>query len=205
MLSVHDLACVRGDRLLFKSLDIALNAGGLLYVLGDNGSGKSSLLKLLCGLLTPETGSVHWCGQNISREPEIYQSNLTYIGHLNGLKDDLSALENLSFSSGIAGKPVIASAGLAALQAIGIERYAHVSVSELSQGQKRRVALARLWLTASPLWILDEPFAALDAAAITTLTARLNQHLADGGMAVITSHQDVNINAKSTHSLRLGH
>lgn len=205
MLTVHDLACVRGDRLLFKSLDIALNAGGLLYVLGDNGSGKSSLLKLLCGLLTPETGSVHWCGQKISHEPDVYQSSLTYIGHRNGLKDDLSALENLSFSSGIAGKHVTASEVLAALQAIGIERWAHVAVSELSQGQKRRVALARLWLTASPLWILDEPFAALDAAAITTLATRLTEHLADGGMAVITSHQDVDINAKSTHSLRLGH
>jgi len=205
MLTVHDLACVRGDRLLFKNLSVVLNAGGLLYVLGDNGSGKSSLLKLLCGLLTPETGSVHWCAQNISHAPEVYQSNLTYIGHLNGIKDDLSALENLSFSSGIAGKHVTASEVLDALQAIGIERYAHVAMSELSQGQKRRVALARLWLTSSQLWILDEPFAALDAAAITTLAARLTEHLADGGMAVITSHQEVNINAKSTQSLRLGH
>lgn len=204
MLTVHDLACVRGDRLLFKNLDIALNAGGLLYVLGDNGSGKSSLLKLLCGLLAPETGSVHWCGGNINHASEAYQSNLTYIGHLNGLKDDLSALENLSFTSGIAGKNIIESEALAALKAIGIERYAHVMVSELSQGQKRRVALARLWLTSSPLWILDEPFAALDAAAITTLATRLTQHLADGGMAVITSHQEVNINAKATQSLRLG-
>jgi heme exporter protein A len=205
MLIAHDLACVRGDRLLFKNLSVALNAGGLLYVRGANGSGKSSLLKLLCGLLTPEAGSVHWCGGNINHEPEVYQSNLTYIGHLNGLKDDLSALENLSFTTGISGKHITEREVLAALQAIGIVRYAHVAVSELSQGQKKRVALARLWLTTCPLWILDEPFAALDAAAIATLATLLTQHLADGGMAVITSHQDVDIHAQSTHSLRLGH
>jgi heme exporter protein A len=204
MLTVHDLACVRGDRLLFKNLNFALNAGGLLYVLGDNGSGKSSLLKLLCGLLSPEAGDVMWCEQNISHQPEVYQSNLTYIGHLNGLKDDLSALENLSFISGIAGMNVTKNEVLVALKAIGIERCAHIAVGQLSQGQKRRVALARLWLTTSPLWILDEPFAALDAAAITILATRLTKHLADGGMAVMTSHQEIAINAMSTQSLRLG-
>jgi heme exporter protein A len=204
MLKAHDLSCIRGERLLFKNLSFELKAGGLVYVLGDNGSGKSSLLKLLCGLLTAETGSVLWCEQNIRHESEVYQSNLTYIGHLNGLKDELSALENLNFSVAVSGKSLSENQLLAALTYIGMERYAHLPVGELSQGQKRRVALARLWLTTSPLWILDEPFAALDTAAITLLASRLTQHLADGGMVVMTSHQDVTIRANTTQTLRLG-
>lgn len=204
MLKAHDLACVRGERLLFKNLSFELKAGGLVYVLGDNGSGKSSLLKLLCGLLTAETGSVLWCEQNIRHESEVYQSNLTYIGHLNGLKDELSALENLSFSHAIAGKKITSKQLLAALAATGMERYAHLPVGELSLGQKRRVALTRLWLTTNPLWILDEPFAALDAAAIALLASRLTQHLSNGGMVVMTSHQDVAIQANAIQTLRLG-
>lgn len=204
MLKTHDLTCVRGDRLLFKNINIELKAGGLLYVLGDNGSGKSSLLKLLCGLLTPESGSVLWCDQNIKHEPEAFQSNLTYIGHLNGLKDELSALENLSLSVAVSGKSLSENQLLAALAATGMERYAHLPVGELSLGQKKRVALTRLWLTTNPLWILDEPFAALDTATITLLASRLTQHLSNGGMVVMTSHQDVAIQANLMQTVRLG-
>ncbi|CAN1496818.1 CcmA ABC-type transport system involved in cytochrome c biogenesis, ATPase component [Methylophilaceae bacterium] len=203
MLTAQGLACVRGDRLLFKDLGFTLEAGSLLYVLGENGSGKSSLLRMLCGLLMPEQGEILWAGKSIKNHAEQYLPNLKYLGHLNGLKDDLTALENLQMGARIAGQDVTAAAALAALSAIGIARCANLPVRVLSQGQKRRVALAALWLSRSPLWILDEPFAALDVAATEVLAARISEHLAAGGMTILTSHQDVPIQAKSTVSLSL--
>jgi heme exporter protein A len=203
MLMAQGLSCLRGDRLLFKNVGFELSAGGLLYVLGENGSGKSSLLRLLCGLLTPEDGAILWGNKKIKQDAENYLSNLTYIGHLNGLKDDLTALENLQISARLAGNSVAESNALAALAAIGIERCANLPVRVLSQGQKRRVALARLWLTKSQLWILDEPFAALDTASVNVLASRLSEHMSSGGMTIITTHQDVSINSQSIQTLRL--
>jgi heme exporter protein A len=203
MLMAQGLSCLRGNRLLFKNVGFELSAGGLLYVLGENGSGKSSLLRLLCGLLTPENGAILWGNKKIKEDAENYLSNLTYVGHLNGLKDDLTALENLQISARLAGNSVIESNAMAALAAIGIERCANLPVRVLSQGQKRRVALARLWLTKSQLWILDEPFAALDTASVNVLASRLSEHMYNGGMTIITTHQDVSINAQSIQTLRL--
>jgi len=203
MLKAQGLACVRGDRLLFKDLSFAIDAGSLLYVLGENGSGKSSLLRMLCGLLLPEKGEVLWADKPIKANAEQYLANLKYLGHLNGLKDDLSALENLQMGARLSGQEVTEASALAALNAIGIARCAHLPARVLSQGQKRRVALAALWLSASPLWILDEPFAALDVQATEVLAARIGEHLAGGGMAIITSHQDVPIKAKSTFTVSL--
>lgn len=201
--SVSDLTCVRGDRILFKHVGFTLQAGGLLYVLGENGSGKSSLLRLLCGLLMPETGTVFWNGVNVKQSAEIYQENLLYVGHLNGLKDDLTAAENLQMSARIAGNEVSMEQALSALESMDIQRRADLPVRILSQGQKRRVALAGLWLTKRPLWVLDEPFAALDTLSVELLASRLSTHLVEGGMAIITTHQDVAINALSTQTLRL--
>jgi heme exporter protein A len=203
MLTAQGLACLRGDRLLFKNVGFELSAGGLMYVLGENGSGKSSLLRLLCGLLTPEDGEVFWNGKSIKHDAESYQADLIYVGHLNGLKDDLTVLENLEFSARLAANAVDNAVVLNALTAIGVARCANLPVGVLSQGQKRRVALARLWLSTSQLWILDEPFAALDTASVVVLTTQLNQHMAKGGMAIITTHQDVDIQAQSTQTLRL--
>lgn len=203
MLTVQNLGCVRGDRLLFKNVGFELKAGGLLYVLGENGSGKTSLLRLLCGFLRPEDGAVHWHGNNIKQDPEVYRSSLLYIGHLNGLKDDLTALENLLISARLAGYEVNAEKALAALVRIGLKHCSNLPVRVLSQGQKRRVALARLWLTKSPLWVLDEPFSALDASSVAVLASHLGEHLSNGGMTIITTHQDVTIGAKFTQTLRL--
>jgi heme exporter protein A len=203
MLMAQDLACLRGDRLLFKNVEFELKAGGLLYVLGENGSGKSSLLRMLCGLLIPEVGTVSWGKKPIKEDAENYLSNLTYIGHLNGLKDDLTALENLTMSARAAGNDVTEGRALAALTAIGIERCANLPARVLSQGQKRRVTLAKLWLAEGKLWILDEPFAALDIASVSILATRLSEHLSSGGMAILTTHQDVAIHAQSTQILRL--
>jgi len=203
MLTAEGLTCVRGDRLLFKNVWVELNAGSLLYVLGENGSGKSSLLRMLCGLLMPDDGAVFWAGVKIKHDAESYLSNLTYIGHLNGLKDDLTALENLQMSARLAGNDISEEKAITALTAIGIARCANLPVRVLSQGQKRRVALASLWLTKSKLWILDEPFAALDTASVEVLATRLGAHLTNGGMAIITTHQDVTIHAQSSQILRL--
>jgi len=203
MLSAQSLTCIRGDRLLFRDVSFTLEAGGVLYVLGENGSGKSSLLRILCGLMTPETGTISWSGEQVKSNTEGYRSKLLYVGHLNGLKDDLTAAENLQTSARLSSYKSDAENVSVALGAIGIGRCANLPVRVLSQGQKRRVALARLWLTESPLWILDEPFAALDSASIGVLQGRINQHVAKGGMAIITTHQDVAINAQSTQHLRL--
>jgi heme exporter protein A len=204
MLTAHGLACLRGDRLLFKNVGFELNSGGLLYLLGENGSGKSSLLRILCGLLMPEEGEVFWDRKNVKESAENYLLNLTYIGHLNGLKDDLTAIENLQIAARLAGNDASEKKTLAALAAIGIARCANLPARVLSQGQKRRVALATLWITQSKLWILDEPFAALDAASTEVLASRLGEHMANGGMVIITTHQDVLIRAVSTQTLRLG-
>lgn len=203
MLSAQGLSCLRGSRLLFNNVGFELNAGGLLYVLGENGSGKSSLLRMLCGLLTPEEGAVFWNGKKIKEDAESYLSNLTYLGHLNGLKDDLTALENLQTNARMAGIQASEQFAMAALTAIGIARCAFLPARVLSQGQKRRVALAGLWLANTKLWILDEPFAALDVASVEVLAARLGAHVAEGGMAILTTHQDVSVNAKHTQTLRL--
>lgn len=203
MLSAQGLSCLRGDRLLFKNVSFELQPCGLLYVLGENGSGKSSLLRILCGLLTPEEGAVFWNGKKIKEDAESYLSNLTYLGHLNGLKDYLTALENLQTNARMAGIEASEQAAMAALTAIGIARCAFLPARVLSQGQKRRVALAGLWLANTKLWILDEPFAALDVASVEVLAARLGAHIAEGGMAILTTHQDVSVNAKHTQTLRL--
>lgn len=203
MLTAQGLACLRGDRLLFKNVSFELQSGGLLYVLGENGSGKSSLLRMLCGLLTPEDGAVLWDSKKIKQNAEDYLSNLTYLGHLNGLKDDLTALENLQANARLTGNDVSEASALAALTAIGIARCANLPARVLSQGQKRREALAGLWLAKTKLWILDEPFAALDVTSVELLAARLSEHLAYGGMAILTTHQDVAVNAQSTQTLRL--
>jgi len=204
MLTAQGLACLRGDRLLFKNVGFELNSGGLLYVLGENGSGKSSLLRMLCGLLMPEEGVIFWDSKKVKENAENYLPNLTYIGHLNGLKDDLTALENLQIAARLAGNDASEKKTLAALTAIGIARCANLPARVLSQGQKRRVALATLWITQSKLWILDEPFAALDTASTEVLASRLGEHMANGGMTIVTTHQDVLIGATSTQTLRLG-
>ncbi|MEQ1602272.1 MAG: cytochrome c biogenesis heme-transporting ATPase CcmA [Methylophilaceae bacterium] len=205
MLAIQDLSCIRGDHLLFKNLSFDVKSGSLLYVLGENGSGKSSLLRLVCGLLSQEEGAVLWRGDDIRHVRESYQADLLYIGHLNGLKDDLTALENLHMNARLAGEDASLPQALDALKAMGLGRIASLPARVLSQGQKRRVALARIWLTKAKLWVLDEPFAALDASTIDLLAAQLGQHLANHGMIILTTHQEVTILAENTQMLRLSH
>jgi heme exporter protein A len=205
MLFAKKLSCIRGERLLFKDVDLEIGPGSLQYILGENGSGKSSLLRILAGLLPPEAGSVYWHGQDIrqSRQSaDSYDEHLLYIGHLNAIKEDLSARENLALSYASNSAEVSV-----ALRAVSLEKQADIAVRHLSQGQRRRVALARLWLepfgTNNRLWILDEPFASLDTAMTDKLTQRISQHLAAGGLTVLTTHQAVAITANRTQTYRL--
>jgi len=204
MLQAVTLSCRRGERRLFSDLNVKVEPGTLLVVVGENGSGKTSLLRIFSSLLPPEEGSVLWEGEDIHRLKELYASQLTYIGHLNGIKDDLTPLENLMSAMALAGEACSRTDAQAALEAIGLRRPIHRLPSKvLSQGQKRRVALARLWLSTRPLWLLDEPFTSLDAASTGVATQRLHAHLERGGLGVIVTHHEVDLPADRVQRLRL--
>lgn len=196
MLEALSVGCVRGERRLFSGIGFTLAAGQLLRVSGANGSGKTSLLRILCGLLTPAEGEVRWNSAAIGSQRDDYHRSLSYIGHLNGLKDELNPLENLEIGATLAGIPAGLEARIAALDAFGLASSAYAPVRYLSQGQRRRVALARLALSAAvPLWILDEPFTALDAHAVARLEGLVAGHVRSGGMVVLTTHMEVSIAA----------
>jgi heme exporter protein A len=196
MLQAIDVQCVRGERCLFSDLQLHVGPGECLHVAGDNGAGKTSLLRILAGLLAPTQGRVQWNGADIAGAREEFGSDLAFVGHLNGGKDDLTALENVRFEAALRGTEAGEAAALAALARIGLADHADVSVRHLSQGQKRRVALARLCGAARvPLWILDEPFNALDAGAVNVLYTLIEEQLAHGGMVVLTAHQAVRLPA----------
>jgi heme exporter protein A len=191
MLSAHGLSCVRGERTLFAQLDLSVDTGEWLHVRGENGSGKTSLLRLLAGLSPPFEGEVRWCGRSIRHSDSGYMHNRLFFGHNGALKEDLTALENLSFAAAIDGAMLAESKALAALSRFGLKGRAELPVRVLSAGQKRRVMLARLATRNTKLWVLDEPFTALDVKAVDLLGSLIAEHLASGGMAVITSHQTV--------------
>lgn len=204
MLQAVSLHCSRGERRLFSDLNVKVERGTLLAVVGENGSGKTSLLRIFSSLLSPEQGTVLWEGQDIHQLKELYSGQLTYIGHLNGIKDDLTPLENLMSAMALAGEPCSHNEAKEALEAIGLKRPIHHLPSKvLSQGQKRRVALARLWLSTRPLWLLDEPFTSLDTASTSIVTQRLLTHLQRGGLAVVVTHQEVALPVEMVHRLRL--
>ena len=200
-LSCRQLASKRGHERLFSGVSFALAPGEAIWVQGDNGSGKTTLLRQLCGLALPERGTVCWQGQPISAVRADYHASLLYIGHADGLKGDLLAWENLLLGPHGQGRPQ--QAALDALAAMGLSNQAARPVRLLSQGQRKRVALARLLLAEQQaVWILDEPFSALDQPSTATLRATLAQHRARGGMLVLTTHQDPEL--PGLQRLRLG-
>ncbi len=203
MLQGSNLVCVRGDRRLFKDINFSLEAGGIMRVTGPNGSGKTSLLRMLCGLSRPEHGEIRWRGKSVRSLGGGYYGDITYLGHLGGAKDDLTALENLRISCALAGTEVTEQVAIDALQHIGLGGRELLPVKVLSQGQKKRVALARLLIGKTVLWILDEPLVALDTSAVGMIKEILEQHLARGGMVVMTTHQEIDIAAVATQQLQL--
>ena len=201
MLETTALACERGGLRLFSDLGFALQAGGLLRVRGANGSGKTTLLRTLAGLTRPAEGEVRWRGNAIGDE---YRREMLFLGHAAAVKDELTVLENLEFSSRISCLEISESKINNALDCLGIARLADLPARYLSQGQRKRAALARLALSSGvALWLLDEPFSALDDEAITRVSALCAEHLAAGGMLVLTSHQDIPIAAPDAREIEL--
>lgn len=192
-LAVLDLECFRGDRLLFSELNFGLKPGQLLQIEGANGSGKTSLLRILCGLSRPSTGAIHWRGRDILSQRAAYFSEMAYLGHALGIKPELSALENLRVALALAGVPFEPAGLYRALETSGLAGSEDIPTRALSAGQRQRIALARMLACPAPLWILDEPFTALDAAGIALVKGLLENHLERGGMVVLTSHQVVTI------------
>ncbi|SUA59831.1 Cytochrome c biogenesis ATP-binding export protein CcmA [Oligella urethralis] len=191
MLEVSNLDCVRGERRLFHDVSFLLRSGEGLLITGENGSGKTSLLRMLVGLTPPFIGTINWKTRLIKHLGAEYRRELLYCGHPLGLKDSLSATENLQSIASLVNEPVELSVVQDALERIGLQGSAHMPVRALSQGQKRRVSLARLFLSRRTLWVLDEPLTALDTKASQHVAQAVDRHLDDGGIAVITTHQDM--------------
>lgn len=202
MLEVINLECTRGDRALFHSLSFSLTPGEILHVRGANGCGKTTLLRAVCGLTAPSAGEVRWQGQAITHSRDDYYAALRYVGHHDGVQGELTATENLRAYAGLHGgaiataPPIARPAIAAALAALELPTSA-VAAKFLSQGQRRRLALARLALDSRALWILDEPLTALDRATVTRLLEMFAQHSARGGMILLTSHQELDLDGVS--------
>jgi heme exporter protein A len=186
------VSCERDERLLFSRLNLACYAGEVVQITGPNGSGKTTLLRALAGVSPDYSGSILWCGQVLTQAKWEYTQDLAYIGHLPGIKKALTPIENLQWYTAIAGgaeQDLI----LEALVQVGLYGYHETPCHQLSAGQLRRVALARLYLTQASIWILDEPFTAIDKAGIRQLEQLLESHTSKGGLVILTSHQDLSL------------
>lgn len=202
-LYVQNLQCSRGDITVFQKLSFTLSGGQLLLVEGKNGSGKTTLLRTLCGLFLADNGDVQWKGEAIKRVPDVYYRQLLYIGHQNALKLDLTSVENLQLLCRLAGQYVSEVEIEEALSTMGLAGYEDVPIRQMSQGQQRRVALSRLLLTDASLWVLDEPFVALDVAAVELLQSIIVKHVEEKGMVILTTHQVVPLPAEKMQRLSM--
>ncbi|MFS7186279.1 cytochrome c biogenesis heme-transporting ATPase CcmA [Serratia proteamaculans] len=190
MLEAKNLSCVRDERTLFNGLSFTVKPGDIIQVEGPNGAGKTSLLRILAGLARPEGGEVCWHGKNTLRHRERYYQDLLFLGHQPGIKAQLTPFENLQFYQAVRTTPD-RQAIWQALEQVGLVGYEDLPVAQLSAGQQRRVALARLWLSDCPLWILDEPLTAIDKQGVAELISLFEQHAQQGGMVLLTTHQDL--------------
>ena len=195
LLQALNVSCERGGRQLFLPISFSLAAGAALHLEGDNGAGKTTLLRSLSGLSPLSQGEVLWRGVSSQASASGFKRELLYLGHALGLKDELTALENVQLNAALAGQTINREKALQALATQGLKSRAHLPLRVLSQGQKRRVALARLQVAQAKLWLLDEPFVALDTDAVKALQLLLQQHVAQGGALVFTSHQAVDLGA----------
>ena len=193
MLTVSQITCERGHRPLFAPASFSLAPGQALHLQGDNGVGKTSLLRIVCGLSPAVSGEVRWQGRLVRDVATEFRAALFYLGHALSLKENLNALENLMADAAVRGHDLSAAEAQAALRRIGLRGREALPVRVMSQGQKRRVALARLMVSTANLWVLDEPFVALDPQAVDQLRHVLGQQVAAGGMLLLTSHQPVSL------------
>lgn len=203
-LTVHNLTCERSERLLFKGLGFDLAQGEALLVRGGNGRGKTSLLRILCGLSQPAAGEVRWRGELIAREHEQYCREMAYVGHANGIKDDLTPVENLKLAAALDGRSLDATAAEDALHHVGLSRCLDLPARVLSFGQRRRVALAGLMSAGALLWILDEPLTGLDVHGVAMVEGLIRDHVAGGGLAIMTTHQPLSLEGVTAKSITVG-
>ena len=203
LLEVNKLGCVRGDRRLFSGLDLSLPAGTFLQVTGPNGSGKTSLLRILCGLLAPAEGEIKWEGENIRSLGEDYFTSVTYLGHRPGVKDELSGIENLRISNALNGVTVSKDRARDVLTRMGLGGRESLPARLLSEGQRRRVGLGRLLTCNTKLWLLDEVMTSLDKGAVGLIRSLIEEHLARGGIAIVATHQDLQVATASIQRLEL--
>ena len=200
LLAAHRLTCWRGGRLLFEDLHLSLASGEMLEIHGPNGSGKTTLLRVLCSLTDPESGEVHWRGRALPEQREAFLAALRYVGHQDGVKFMLTVRENLEVAARLAGAGEVEPA----LRRFGLEPVADEPVRALSAGQRRRAALARLLLHEAPLWILDEPFTALDEEGAELMQALLAQQVGKGGAVLLSTHRPLVRGAPGHRLLKLG-
>ena len=193
------LCCERDDRHLFRDLSFTVAPGEWVQIAGGNGAGKTTLLRMLTGIIRPDGGEVRWQEKSVSRHREGLHAHLLWIGHQPGIKMRLTALQNIAFFHPDASP----SERLAALGLVGLAGYEDVPVATLSAGQQRNVALARLWLTRAALWILDEPFTAIDVNGVERLTQRMAQHTEQGGIVILTTHQPLNVETDKVRRIAL--
>ena len=203
MLEAINLGCVRGDRRLFTNLNLRLEPGGLVEVHGPNGSGKTSLLRILCGLAAPAEGEVRWKEEKIRSLGEEYSSEIAYLAHQNGVKDELSAVENLRLSSALNGRPLTKDETQTFLERVGLGNCDGLPARVLSAGQRRRLALARLLAADASLWILDEVMASLDSAAVALSRKFISDHLNAGGLAIVATHQELELPVSGSQRIDL--
>lgn len=200
-LSVEDVTCIRGDRIVFSALSFDVVPASVTFLRGPNGAGKSSLLRILATLLQPATGRLAWNGQDIAKDREDHRRRVRYVGHQDAVKPVLSAHENLVHWAAIYGARVGATQVAEALAAMGLGDLDSLPARFLSAGQRRRLGLARLVLSPGHLWLLDEPTVSLDAASVSQLEALIRDHVARGGSALIATHGDLNLDAARTLTL----
>jgi heme exporter protein A len=200
LLVVENLRVFRGERCLFDNVGFSLEAGQMLLISGVNGSGKTSLLRSIAGLLTPETGDIRWRGQTTQANGQAFRAEMGWFAHRLGLKSDLTVLENLKFEAGLRGGT--RSDRDAILARLGLSGFQHRMVRALSAGQQRRVAMSRMILSSATLWLMDEPFTHMDGAGQALVLQFIGEHLATGGIAAVASHQPVELPAV-THRLQL--
>jgi heme exporter protein A len=189
LLSANGLNCIREDRVLFEALNFSVFSGNIIQVEGPNGSGKTSLLRILAGLSQPYDGTVLFREQNITEQSDEFHQNLLYIGHLPGVKGEMTAQENLEFTLTLHGNDV--STAEETLEKVNLLGFENALASHLSAGQHRRISLARLWQSTAPIWILDEPFTAIDKRGVEKLEQLFLAHAQRGGCVILTTHQDL--------------
>ncbi|CAI0699395.1 cytochrome c biogenesis heme-transporting ATPase CcmA [Serratia entomophila] len=202
MLEAKSLSCVRDERTLFSALSFSVHPGEIVQVEGPNGAGKTSLLRILAGLARPDAGEVQWRGRNTLRDRASYHQELLFLGHQPGINAMLTPFENLQFYQA-ARRTADRQAIWRALELVGLVGYEDLPVAQLSAGQQRRVALSRLWLCDSPLWILDEPLTAIDKQGVAELISLFEQHAQQGGMVLLTTHQDLTGANRAVGKIRL--